>query len=187
MGNNISELERIRVEYTSYGSLIDKVGLNKIEERYNKIEGIFQSFLKNAELESIFYLNKRILLIAILDFFSDILRLREYHSIKEINEIKMKAYETSWILRRKPIQVRPESLAGLPENDYINEQAVFDYLTSYLLDGQKIESAEIYEEMTGFFDTLYYYLRFRDCEPRALEMALHAFQVGVCFGKKTKN
>lgn len=43
---------------------------------------------------------------AIMDYFTDVYRLKEFHKIKNINMIKIVAYEVYWILKRKPIQIR---------------------------------------------------------------------------------
>ena len=39
---------------------------------------------------------------AVMDYYSDIQRLKEYQKIERVNEIKIMAYETFWLLKRKP-------------------------------------------------------------------------------------
>lgn len=41
---------------------------------------------------------------AVLDYFTDINRLKHFHEISRTNLYKTKAYEISWLLRRRPIQ-----------------------------------------------------------------------------------
>lgn len=70
------------------------------------------------ELEETAYIHHMALTYAVMDYFSDIQRLKDYQQIEHVNEIKIKAYETFWLLKRKPLQ-----LIGQIEDDrllYVN-------------------------------------------------------------------
>ena len=63
-------------------------------------------FLAINKLEEIAYIHEMALTHAIMDYFSDIQRLKDCQKIKHVNEIKIKAYETFWLLKRKPLTNR---------------------------------------------------------------------------------
>lgn len=115
---------------------------------------------------------------AVMDYFSDIQRLKDYQKIEHINEIKIKAYETFWLLKRKPIQLKEQL-----EDDrllYVNEKFLMTRLTSFML-GDEINRPIVGEKgvsFKNFLNTLYYYLKFRRCDAQSIELMLLAFQAG---------
>ena len=181
-------LDQIKALKETYESLIRLFGEIEIENRYKKfidsIEEYLQYFCKQHDIKrEIFFVNRRMLLIAIFDFFTDVSRIKDFHQIVEVNEYKAKAYEAAWFLRRKPIQVIDDDPDSVNESvDYINEQFVFNYLLGFLIGGKdeiaKIKKSKKVNHVKGFLDSLLYYLKFRECEPRALELMLTAFMAG---------
>ena len=115
---------------------------------------------------------------AVMDYYSDIQRLKEYQKIERVNEIKIKAYETFWLLKRKPIQLMKQL-----EDDkmlYVNEKFLLTRLTSFML-GEDMNNPLVEDKKkayTNYLDTLYYYLKFRRCDAQAIELMLLAFQAG---------
>lgn len=115
---------------------------------------------------------------AVMDYYSDIQRLKEYQKIERVNEIKIKAYETFWLLKRKPIQLMKQL-----EDDkmlYVNEKFLLTRLTSFML-GEDMNIPLVEDKKkayTNYLDTLYYYLKFRRCDAQAIELVLLAFQAG---------
>lgn len=168
--------------YTNYDELIEKVGENRIESRIKQIASEMQDFLKNWELENSAYINQMLLTHAVMDYFSDIQRLKDYQQIEHINEVKIKAYETFWLLKRKPLQLVQEL-----ETDkwlYINEKFLLARLTSFMLK-DNINTPMVHERgkaFTNYLDTLYYYLKFRKTDAQSLELMLLSFQAGRLVG-----
>ena len=115
---------------------------------------------------------------AVMDYYSDIQRLKEYQKIERVNEIKIKAYDTFWLLKRKPIQLMKQL-----EDDkmlYVNEKFLLTRLTSFML-GEDMNIPLVEDKKkayTNYLDTLYYYLKFRRCDAQAIELMLLAFQAG---------
>lgn len=115
---------------------------------------------------------------AVMDYYSDIQRLKEYQKIERVNEIKIKAYETFWLLKRKPIQLMKQL-----EDDkmlYVNEKFLLTRLTSFML-GEDMNIPLVEDKKkayTNYLDTLYYNLKFRRCDAQAIELMLLAFQAG---------
>ncbi len=102
----------------------------------------------------------------------------DFLTFNKLNEIKIKAYETFWLLKRKPLQLK-----GQVEDDkflYVNEKFLLTRLTSFML-GDDINKPIVGENSTmfkNFLDTLYYYLKFRKCDAQSMELMLLAFKAG---------
>lgn len=126
-------------------------------------------------------LNSFTLMHAVLDYFSDISRLKKFHKIRKTNTFKIMAYEVSWLLRRKPLQILQDEKEELV---YINEKYILSYILLYF---SRLVGEEFYDELDennrkifdGFIDTLYYYLKYRNCNSQSLEFALISFGAGV--------
>ena len=88
-------MKNIKAEYSSYSVIIDKIGETKIHERLCAIHDVYLDFLKATgykDGEDLF-LNDRLLMHAIMDYFTDITRLKNFHDIKLINQDKIISYE----------------------------------------------------------------------------------------------
>lgn len=174
-------MNNIENTYVNYDELVSKVKQEVIESRIKQISQEMIDFLKVNQLEEIAYIHQMALTHAIMDYFSDIQRLKDYQGIEHINDIKIKAYETFWLLQRKPIQLKEQL-----EDDrflYVNEKFVMTRLTSFLL-AENINKPIVGEErivFTNFLNTLYYYLKFRKCDAQAIELMLLAFKAGHIF------
>lgn len=167
-------MENIRVEFKSYSELIDNIGIERIEGRHQAIKEAYAEFVKQIECEEKdFFLNERILMHAILDYFTDITRLKKFHDIKLINEDKIISYESSWLIRRKPIQI----LSNKESHVYVNEKFVLAILVTHLTKGT-ITTLENHKILDNFCDILLYYLKFRNCDPKILEIMICAFKAG---------
>ncbi len=174
-------MNNIENTYINYDELVTKVKQEVIESRIKQISQEMIDFLKVYQLEEIAYIHQMALTHAIMDYFSDIQRLKDYQRIEHINDIKIKAYETFWLLQRKPIQLKEQL-----EDDrflYVNEKFVMTRLTSFLLE-ENINKPIVGKEriaFTNFLNTLYYYLKFRKCDAQAIELMLLAFKAGHMF------
>lgn len=170
----------ISSSYETYDELISAFGEEKISDRIEQISSEMSDFIAAHALDEDVYVHDLALTHAVMDYFSDIKRLKDYAEIEHANDIKIKAYETYWLLRRKPIQLRSSHL----ENDkvlYANEQFLLSRLVSFLV-GNELDaplSGDRGDQFIGFTETLYYYLKFRKCDPQSLELMLLAFRAGT--------
>lgn len=176
-------MKNIENTYVNYEELVSKVTKEKIQNRIEQIGKEMLDFLRDNDLLEIAYVHDMALTHAIMDYFSDIQRLKEYQKIEHVNEIKIKAYETFWLLKRKPIQLKVQL-----EDDrmlYVNEKFLLTRLTSFML-GENRNMSLVEEKRlayTNYLDTLYYYLKFRRCDAQAIELMLLAFEAGrMLFG-----
>lgn len=170
--------------YVKYDDLIEKVGEQVIESRIEQISQEMIDFLNINQLNTVAYIHQMALTHAIMDYFSDIQRLKDYQKIEHVNDIKIKAYETFWLLQRKPLQMIDQI-----QDDrllYINEKFVMTRLTSFLLEDEinKPITGDNKIAFTNFLNTLYYYLKFRRCDAQSIELMLLAFKAGSLFGTK---
>ena len=102
-------IEHNLFEMENYRELIDEVGVDKFRERFEELQKTAMEFIEMAGFSETAYCNERILMQVILDYFMDVMRLKEFHSIERIRTEKLFAYTISWIVRRKPIQFRDYS------------------------------------------------------------------------------
>ena len=171
-------MNNIENTYVKYDELVAVVGQDVISSRIQQISQEMLDFLKINNLEEIAYVHEMALTHAIMDYFSDIQRLKDYQQIEHVNEIKIKAYETFWLLKRKPIQLK-----GQIQDDkflYVNEKFLLTRLTSFMLDDE-INRPIVGEKsiaFKNFLNTLYYYLKFRRCDAQSIELILLAFKAG---------
>lgn len=172
-------MNNIENTYINYDELVAAVGGEEvIKSRIQQISQEMIDFLEINKLEKIAYIHEMALTHAVMDYFSDIQRLKDYQKIDHVNEIKIKAYETFWLLKRKPLQ-----LTGQIDDDrylYVNEKFLLTRLTSFMLEDSI--NMPIVEEKSiafkNFLDTLYYYLKFRRCDAQSIELMLLAFKAG---------
>ena len=98
-------MTNIENTYIRYDELVDAIGKDVIESRIHQISQEMLDFLEINNLKEVAYIHNMALTHAIMDYFSDIQRLKDYQRIEHVNEIKIKAYETFWLLKRKPLQL----------------------------------------------------------------------------------
>lgn len=174
-------MDRIEIIYDGYEDIVEEFGKARIQERFQELYVEYNQFIEDKNLKEEVKLNTFTLMHAVLDYFSDISRLKKFHKIKKTNSFKIMAYEISWLLRRKPLQILKD---GKEELVYINEKFVLSYVLLYL---SRLVGEDFYDKLdeknkkivNGFIDSLYYYLKYRNCNSQSLEFALVSFGAGV--------
>lgn len=99
-------MDKIHEIYSGYKDVVERFGEGKIQKRFMDLSQIYKEFLVKENLTGTVKVNSFMLIHAIMDYFTDISRLKDFHNIDFTNTYKTKAYEISWLLRRKPLQVR---------------------------------------------------------------------------------
>ncbi|MFH1898170.1 MAG: hypothetical protein ABH886_08040 [Candidatus Desantisbacteria bacterium] len=175
-------MNSIKSTYTNYTDLCQEFGDSKIQSRYECLLQGMESFRKELDLSAKIFINKNILMHSILDYFSDISRLKKFHNIEYVNEIKIISYESFWLLKRKPIQVEDDDNENLL---YINEKFVFSKIIHYLTEDNfgKILPDNERKAYDSFLKTFYYFLKFRNYDAQVFEIFILAFKAGRIFEK----
>ena len=109
---------------------------------------------------------------AVMDYFSDIWRLKEYQGIDHANNVKIKAYETKWLLKRHPLNLILDR--DDDRHTFINEKFLLMRLASFMM-GDQINMPVLGEKrqaFDNFLEVLFYYLKFRDCGAKTIELML---------------
>lgn len=168
--------------YGHYDDLINRIGVERVEARYQYIFEEISKFLSSfgrENIEKTLYVNERILMHSILEYFEDIEKVKSAHSLEHTNSPKIMAYMAYWLLRRHPIQI-----TDLSESDddlvFANEKFVLSMLLSFLTLGS--ESKPLTDEdrdlYIAFVNSFYYFLKFRRLDPQSIEMILLSFRLG---------
>ena len=87
-------MNNIENTYVKYDDLVAVVGENVIRSRIEQISQEMLELIKANNLVDVVYVHQMALTHAVMDYFSDVQRLKDYQKIEHINEIKIKAYET---------------------------------------------------------------------------------------------
>ena len=150
--------------YTDYNGLVDEITEEAIKNRIKQFQAEMQAFIDSNKLQDKVFIHQMALNHAVMDYYSDIQRLKSYQEIGHINEVKIKAYETFWLLKRRPLQLKAQlaRIASFILRDNINIPL----------------TKEKKEAFTNFLDTLYYYLKFRKTDAQAIELMLLGFDAG---------
>lgn len=174
-------MDKIREVYDSYADIMEKVGLEKIDKRYKDLHQIYIEFIKKECVENKVRINTFVLAHAIMDYFTDITRLKDFHKIEYTNNYKTMAYEINWLLRRKPLQILEDEQESLI---YINEKFVLSYTISFLTRNREnntyCELGDFKQKvLAGFIESFYYHLKYRHCDAQSIELALLSFNAGI--------
>lgn len=99
----------------------------KFKKRYESLYNQMQIYIEKSGLSSHVKVNEIMLGYALVDYFEDIERLKNFHRVEHINSIKLTAYTVYWLLRRKPIQI----LSNDKDLLYVNERFALAWLWDF--------------------------------------------------------
>lgn len=176
------------VKIYDYSDILSDFGKEKIEKRYEILQEYLSAFIRRMKYEDKVIIAESVLNQAVVDYFADIHRLKNFHHIEAVNFLKIHAYTAYWLLRRKPLQIIKDEPMDV-ELAFVNERFVASYLLRYLRDDytdviiMESERPRYFE----FVKNLEYYLRYRTVTPQMLETMLEAYQAGIAFQKSVEN
>lgn len=145
--------------------------------RYNRLLRKISALIEATGLQGDLKINEDLLGRAVVDYFEDIDRLKDFEGIDRVAVSKIYAYQTYWLCRRKPILVISDEV----EDEtcvYINEIVMALMLISDMYSEMETEPPQENEDLGTFFDLLYYNLRFREYTQKSLEIMVEAFFLG---------
>ena len=161
-----------------YLDLINKFGLEEFKSRFNEIMNSAEAFIKNAGFENTVYCNERVLSQMVLDYYSDIDRLKEFHDIERVRTEKIFAYTISWLIRRKPLQF----INNFEEEKdiFINERfAAYLLLNECMCSGDMLVPPDYQKNLDEYIELLLYHFKYRECNPQTIELAISSFKLGT--------
>ena len=183
-------MKNLFCEYFSCEDLIKYFGKDKFEKRYNTTLKMMEEFISTNDLSGKVLVDRMTLANVIIDYFSDVKRLKEFHKdIKKINSEKVISYMSYWILRRKPLQIIENATAHNKDLITINERFVLQYILNYLSE-RECKTHILLRENVGlqnFSGLLLYYLVYREVDAQSLEMILTAFMAGQIYESTDKD
>jgi len=188
-------MTNITFNYLRCDELIQLFGKKEMENKWNTLFEEMNMFLEKQELSSAAYVDKLLLKNALIDFYSDIKRLKDFTNIKEVNSQKTIAYTVYWLLRRKPIQInnaqaKINDLSELKGLSTLNERFALQYILNYLsvpkVHPPILERSSDNEGLKNFCGTMLYYLIYRLHDAQSLEMILVSFLAGQIY-EQTKD
>jgi len=156
---------------TDYSYL--EANINDIELRLEFLYCKMLHFIENNDIKNELRISKELTEQLMLDYFTDIIRLKSFHGIEYENTSKIDGYLCYWILRRKPIQVIGDvDVTKL----MVNELFVCNLLIYTCL--SEVSDPTKYKEdvLSEFRKHLFYHLRFRRVDQQGLELLIFAFQ-----------
>lgn len=164
--------------YTDYNEILEAFGEDVIKGRFAQILEEMNDFIREVDMQDCAQVQELSLMHALLDYFSDIKQLKSFQDMQHVNEMKIKAYETYWLLQRKPIQLT----AQLDDDQmlYINEKFLLSRLAAFML-GEDMKKPMVFEQSSALkklLDTLYYYIKFHEINAQTLELMLLAYKAG---------
>lgn len=171
-----------------YKDILLDFGREKIEKRYTILHEYLLEFIKRHKYEEKVHIADSVLNQAVIDYFTDIYRLKQFHHIEAVNYLKIHAYTAYWILRRKPLQIIKDDIEDV-ELAFVNERFVTSYLIQYLR-GNNVEVTIAESERVIYYEfvkNLEYYLKYRTVTPQMLETMLQAYQAGMSFEKSIED
>lgn len=152
----------------------------KVFERIESLIQLANHLIETQQLTDYVQVNDDIIAIAVLDYFADIRRLKDFHNIEITRPVKVAAYTAFWILKRRPLQIikkLDDSLLKSSESPlYINEWFAINILFAYSFKTDVVLALlpEKREPLDIFIDTLHYNLTYRLYTPQSLELTLIA-------------
>lgn len=132
-----------------------------------------------------FFINTRIIKETVVDFYSDLERLKQFHNITEINSIKFASYLAYWVNKRKPIQTiaefTNEKIAAFPKLKFVNESFSHSLLMSTAFKIDSPPPRDYLGYINNFLDLLNYSFRYRVMTAQNLEIILTAYMTNKLY------
>lgn len=170
-------------EGDTYSEMIGRVGEEKFISRFEDLLKTAQEFIKSAGYNNTVYCNERILMQVLLDYYSDIERLKDFHDIEKTRTEKIFAYTISWIIRRKPLQFKENT--SQEKDIFVNERfAAYLLLNECLCCGNERIDPQYSKNLEEYIDLLFYYFKYRQCNPQVIELMISSFKMGSLVLKK---
>ena len=166
-----------------YKAIFKKNG-KKIKERVNLLVEEFGDYIDgiNIPKDSV-HLPVELAFDVVRNYFIDLSRVKEFHNIEHAKGIKIAAYQTSWLLRIKPVQIIHIDPQNVQRYVLLNEHFAFHTMVSQLYNRSTLNNNDL-TAWNKFIDHLIYHFHFRNTNPQSIELMLEAIDVQATWNKK---
>jgi hypothetical protein len=153
-----------------------EIGCRQIAHRYVLTLKLMHKFIEKIGRKENIEVNRQALRRAVMDYYADIARIKDYHPIDEISPEKYHAYAAYWLLKRKPMQIKePYEKCEFANEFFIANSLVSSVLSEKNIDIKKISTNTSFNE---FRSLLFYNLKYRPVFQQTLELMIKAFFCG---------
>lgn len=154
----------------TYEFLLEEYTVEEIQQRALYWYRVAEETIKSAGLSDEVIIDSVALRDMVLCYFCDIVRLKNFHNIKNINDSKIYAYGSFWFLRLHPVCTTKKQPSAA--SSCINEKIVLHIITCEFLECKKDE-----DECKKYISHLYYFLHYRNYTARTLELVIDSLQL----------
>lgn len=102
-----------------YDEIVAYFGKETVEDRYKYLYEKMREYIDATNQNEVLCVKMSLLQQAVMDYFSDVYRLKTFHKIEHTNITKIIAYEIFWILRREPIQLTEQGDVIFPNEEFL--------------------------------------------------------------------
>lgn len=168
---------------------------NDILNKITFLEELYRWYLSQLppNVHGFYQLNPVLLGNTVMDYYTDMVRIKKFHPIEFTNVYKRIGYMVYWFLKRKPIQIVSDSDAVQAD---INERFIVSYIINEFLETKEENTPNInwnecwsripQERKNNFFENWVYFLTYRNFTAQSLELALMNFEMGINIGENIK-
>lgn len=161
-----------------YDMIVKEYSEEVISDRYRYLYDKMKKYIEERKCQDILVINEGLLQQAVMDYFTDVYRLKEFHKIDHINMTKIVAYEVHWLLKRKPIQ-----LPGYVQESkyvYANEGFLTTFIAHELLtpEEKSLLSEQEKQDFLKLLRHINYHLKYRSIDKQTLELMFLSFETG---------
>jgi hypothetical protein len=185
---NPSLLKRYKVKDKNGRNIARKV----IKTRYKELIKNIQCLLVMYQVEEQCSIDYDLLWDAVIDYFEDVARMKDFHDIEHTEIVKIISYQAFWLVRNKPIQI--VNNAQLPEKKRHINEAIFSYLLVNNIATELQSRIEPNIQIDNFVyklmnhplmielrANLYYNFRYRQQSPKSLLLFVEGFMSAAEF------
>ncbi len=152
----------------------DNYKLSRILERALYWKRMAESYIEGIGMKEQTIIDTICISNMVCCYFSDIIRLKEFHPVDTTNRIKVIAYGVFWFIRTGPIQLTDDVSN---EQIFINQKiAVHVIMSEFFRDFQTPEDEEAHLNLAK---ELLYCFKYRFYTPQSIELAIYSYLVGA--------
>ena len=135
-------------------------------------------YYEKKNLQDVADINEELVDQCVDDILIDLARLCDFHDIDEANEAKLYSYFASWVIKRKPFQLKSDVNLAVKYR-FINEA----FAVAIILEATGIMSTKLPKDrkkrLVMPMKSISYHLRYRNTDPKALLLLMNGIEAGI--------